>query len=318
MKLVFLDTLTVGEIPNMYLLNRFGEVSYYQTSRPEQILERVKEADVVITNKVVLDRNIIEQADNLKLICVAATGTNNVDKDAAKERGVDVKNVADYSTHSVAQGTFSLLLHLLNHLPYFDNYVKEGGYSQSEIFTHFGRSFFELNGKRFGIIGLGNIGGKVARIAEAFGTEVVYYSASGQNTNQPYLRLELDDFLKTSDIVSIHAPLNEYTANLINYNRLRLMKKSSILINAGRGGIVNEADLARALNEDLIAGAGIDVFEKEPIHPDNPLLRVVNKEKLVLSPHVTWSSIEARTLLMEKVGQNIQDFLKEKNLTLKT
>ena len=318
MKLVFLDTLTVGEIPNMYLLNRFGEVSYYQTSRPEQILERVKEADVVITNKVVLDRNIIEQADNLKLICVAATGTNNVDKDAAKERGVDVKNVADYSTHSVAQGTFSLLLHLLNHLPYFDKYVKEGSYSHSEIFTHFGRSFFELNGKRFGIIGLGNIGGKVARIAEAFGTEVVYYSASGQNTNQPYLRLELDDFLKTSDIVSIHAPLNEYTANLINYNRLRLMKKSSILINAGRGGIVNEADLARALNEDLIAGAGIDVFEKEPIHPNNPLLRVVNKEKLVLSPHVTWSSIEARTLLMEKVGQNIQDFLKEKNLTLKT
>ena len=142
MKLVFLDTLTVGEIPNMYLLNRFGEVSYYQTSRPEQILERVKEADVVITNKVVLDRNIIEQADNLKLICVAATGTNNVDKDAAKERGVDVKNVADYSTHSVAQGTFSLLLHLLNHLPYFDKYVKEGAYSHSEIFTHFGRSFF--------------------------------------------------------------------------------------------------------------------------------------------------------------------------------
>ncbi len=256
MKLVFLDTMTVGEISNLNLLDQFGDVSYYETTTAEQTLMRVKDADVIITNKVVIDRNIIEQSPYLKLICIAATGTNNVDKDAAKERGIAVKNVADYSTNSVAQGTFALLLHLLNQVSYFDKYVKEGGYSKSPIFTYLGKSFFELSGKRFGIIGLGNIGRKVAGIAEAFGAEVVYYSAPGQNNNQPYLRLELEEFLNTCDIVSIHASLNEYARNLINYERLSLMKKSAILINAGRGGIVNEDDLARALDEDLIAAAG--------------------------------------------------------------
>lgn len=311
MKLVFLDTKTIGAIPNLNLLEQFGEVTYYQTTSPEQTLERIKEADIVITNKVVLDATIIEQADKLKLICVAATGTNNIDRIAAWERGIPVKNAVDYSSNSVAQGTFSLLLHLLINIPYYDNYVKQGVYSQSDIFTHFGRPFWELTGKRFGIIGLGNIGRQVAKIADAFGAEAVYYSASGKNNQQPYLRLELEEFLNTSDIVSIHAPLNEYTANLINYDRLRMMKKSAILLNTGRGGIVNEADLARALDEGLLAGAGIDVFEKEPITAQNPLLQVKNKEKLALTPHITWASIEARTLLMEKVGQNIQEFLKE-------
>lgn len=311
MKLVFLDTKTMGDIPNLHLLDKFGEVAYYQTTSPDQTLERVKEADIIITNKVVVDRHIIEQAKNLKLICVSATGTNNVDKEAALERGIPVKNAANYSTHSVAQATFSLLLHLLNKVYYFDDYVKSGGYSQTDIFTHFGRTFWEINGKRFGIIGLGNIGRQVAKIADAFGAEVVYYSASGRNTDQPFLRLELDEFLQTCDIISIHAPLNEYTANLINYDRLRFMKKTAILLNAGRGGIIHEADLAKALDEDLIAAAGIDVYEKEPIALQNPLLQVKNKEKLALTPHFAWASIEARTLLMDIVGRNIEAFLKE-------
>ncbi len=317
MKVVFLDTKTIDEIPNMNLLEQFGEVSYYQTTKPEQTLERVKDADIIISNKVVIDRNTIEQAKRLKLICIAATGTNNVDKIAADEKGIAVKNVADYSTNSVAQGTFAMLLHLLTHLSYFDQYVKEGKYSQSEIFTDFGRTFRELTGKRFGIIGLGHIGRKVARIARAFGSEVVYYSASGKTYDQPYLQLELDEFLKTSDIVSIHAPLNEYTKDLLNYERLKLMKRSAILINAGRGGIVNEADLVTALNEDLIAAAGIDVYEKEPIASTHPYLQVKNKEKILLTPHITWASIEARTLLMEKVIQNIQEFIKEKDSIIK-
>jgi glycerate dehydrogenase len=311
MKLVFLDTKTMGDIPNLNLLDRFGEVTYYETTSPQQISGRVQEADIIITNKVVVDRAVIERAKRLKLICVSATGTNNIDKAAAQERGIPVKNAVDYSTKSVAQGTFAVLLHLLNKVYYFDEYVKSGGYSQNDIFTHFGRSFWEISGKRFGIIGLGNIGRQVARIADAFGAEVVYYSASGRNTDQPYLRLELEEFLQTSDIVSIHAPLNEYTANLINYDRLQMMKRTAILLNAGRGGIVNEAHLAQALNEDLIAGAGMDVYEKEPIDAGNPLLQVKNKEKLVLTPHVTWASIEARTLLMEIVGQNIEQYLKE-------
>ena len=310
MKLAFLDTKTIGIIPNQQLLDQFGEVTYYPTTSPDQTWERIRQADIVITSKVVLDEYMILNAENLKLICVAATGTNNIDKAAALKRGIPVKNVSDYSSNSVAQGTFALLLHLLNKVSYFDQYVKDGSYSRSDIFTHFGKTFWELTGKRFGIIGLGNIGKQVARIAEAFGTEVVYYSTSGRNTEQPYLQLDLETFLRTTDVVSIHAPLNENTMNLINYDRLKLMKKNAILLNAGRGGIVNEADLMRALNENLIAAAGMDVFSKEPILPENPLMRVHDKEKIVLTPHVTWASIESRTFLMEKISDNIESFIK--------
>jgi lactate dehydrogenase-like 2-hydroxyacid dehydrogenase len=316
MRLVFLDTKTIGTIPNMNLLEQFGEVTYYLTTMPEQTAARIKEADIVITNKVILDRATITEAEKLKLICVAATGTNNVDKAAAKEYGIQVKNAVDYSTNSVAQGTFSLLLHLLINIGYYDKYVKQGRYSKSDIFTHFEKPFWELAGKRFGIIGLGNIGRQVAKIAEAFGSQVVYYSASGRNNQTGFIRLELEEFLRTSDIVSIHAPLNEYTSNLINFDRLRLMKKSAILINAGRGGIVHEADLARAIDEEVISGAGLDVFEKEPIHEQNPLLHIKNKDRIVLTPHVTWASVEARTCLMKKVSNNIEEFLKESKVRL--
>ncbi|MFC5411914.1 D-2-hydroxyacid dehydrogenase [Larkinella bovis] len=309
MQIVFLDTKTVGDVPNLRLLEKFGPVAYYETTRPEQVVERIRDADMVITNKVVLDRATIEQASHLKLICIAATGTNNVDKAAAENRGIPVKNVMDYSTQSVAQGTFAILFQLLVDIPYFDRYVKGGSYSRNDIFTHFGRGFREIADKRFGIMGLGTIGRQVAKIAEAFGAEVVYYSTSGQNTQQPYPRLELDEFLRTCDIVSIHAPLNEKTANLINYERLSLMKPSALLINVGRGGIVNEADLTQALDEQLIAGAGIDVFEKEPISAQNPLLQVKNPDRLVLTPHVTWASVETRTRLMEKIAQHIEEFL---------
>ncbi|GAB4009389.1 D-2-hydroxyacid dehydrogenase [Spirosoma migulaei] len=313
MELVFLDVKTMGDIPNLTLIEKYGNVTYYQTTRPEQTLERIQDADIVITNKVVLNKSIIEQAHKLKFICISATGTNNVDKVAAEKRGIPVKNASDYSTQSVTQGTFAILFHLLVNIPYFDQYVKGGDYSKTDIFTHFGNGFWELNGKRFGIIGLGAIGRQVAKVAAAFGAEVVYYSTSGQNTDQPYLRLDLDEFLSTSDVVSIHAPLNENTANLMNYDRLKQMKRSAILINVGRGGIVNEADLAKALDEELIAGAGIDVFTQEPINPQNPLLHVTNKDRLGLTPHVTWASIEARTLLMEKVGRNIEEFLQERH-----
>ncbi len=311
-QLVFLDTKTIGDIPNLNLLEKYGQVTYHETTRPEQTLNRIKYADIVITNKVVLDQSIIEQLPKLKLICIAATGTNNVNKVAADKRGIPVKNVIDYATQSVTQGTFAILFNLLINIPYFDHYVKIGDYSKADIFTHFGKGFWELSGKRFGIVGLGNIGRQVAKIADVFGCEVVYYSTSGQNNQQAYLRLELDEFLRTSDIISIHAPLNENTANFINYDRLKQMKKSAILINVGRGGIINEADLAKALDEGLIAGAGIDVFTKEPISPKNPLLHLENSERLTLTPHVTWASIESRTMLMEKVGQNIDEFLQER------
>lgn len=309
MQLVFLDTKTIGDIPNLRRLEQYGQVTYYETTTPEQTLDRIKGADIVITNKAVLTGSVIEQSPALKLICVAATGTNNVDKAAAEKRGIPVKNAVDYSSPSVAQGTFAILLQLLMDVPYFDRYVKDGDYAKTDIFTHFGRGFWELTGKRYGIVGLGNIGRQVAKIADAFGCDVVYYSTSGQNNQQPYQRLELDEFLRTCDVISIHAPLNDNTANLINYNRLKRLKKSALLINVGRGGIVNESDLARAVDEGLLAGAGIDVYTQEPIRPENPLLHVQHPERLILTPHVTWASRESRTLLMEKVAQNIEEFL---------
>jgi lactate dehydrogenase-like 2-hydroxyacid dehydrogenase len=309
MKIVLLDAKTLGDVPNLQLLEQFGEFKSYETSTYDQTIERIAEADIVITNKALIDKEILQHAPKLKLICVSATGTNNIDKAAAAERGIPVKNVVDYSSKSVAQLTFALVLELINKVSYFDNYVKQGEYSKSDIFTYLGKSFWEISGKRYGIIGLGNIGRQVATIAEAFGAEVVYYSTSGRNNNQPYQQLDLKEFLNTSDIISIHAPLNEQTQNLINYERLSKMKRSALLINVGRGGIVNETDLARALNENIIAGAGIDVFEQEPINPDNPLLKLKNSENLLLTPHIAWASMEARTLLVEKVCQNIREFL---------
>ena len=317
MKIVFLDVKTVGSVPNLHMLEQFGDVDFYPTTLPGQVRERIEKADIVITNKVVLDQTAIEQAPRLKLICISATGMNNVDREAALKRNIPVRNVADYSSASVAQGTFALLLHLLNNIPYFDDYVKNGSYAQNDIFTHVERSFWELSGKRFGIIGLGSIGRKVAKIAEAFGSEVVYYSASGQNYQQPYQRLSLEELLKTSDVASIHAPLNEFTFNLLTYERLLLMKRTALLINAGRGGIVYEADLAQALDEGVIAGAGVDVFEKEPISEYNPLLHVRHKERLVMTPHSIWASIESRTELIQKVAQNIQDFITENEVLVK-
>lgn len=309
MKLVFLDAKTLGDVPNLCLLEAFGELVCYQTTSPEQVAARIAGAQVVISNKVMLNRQVLEQARDLQLICVAATGMNNVDLDFARQVGIQVKNVADYSTHSVAQLTFALLLHLVHQIVYFDNYVKQGDYTRNDIFTHLGASFSELHGKRYGIIGLGHIGRQVAGIAEAFGAQVLYYSASGRNTNQPYQRVDLPELLATSDVISIHAPLTEQTRHLIGTKELAQMKKTAILVNVGRGGIVQEQDLAQALDEGLLAGAALDVFEQEPIQADNPLLAIKNKHKLVLTPHIAWSSHEARALLIEKVSQNIREFL---------
>src|SRR6056297_717618 len=309
MTIVFLDASTVGDVPNLESLRHLGQVTFYDVTHPDETEERIREADIIITNKVVLTRGLMEEAKNLKLICIAATGMNNVDREAAEDLDISVKNVAGYASVSVAQTTFAMILHLQMNLPGYDKFVKSGSYSESPIFTDMGQNYHEISGMRFGIIGLGNIGQKVADIATAFGAEVVYYSTSGRNTDQPYKRLDLDELLSTSDIVSIHAPLNDKTENLISAEQLSLMKSSALLINTGRGGIVNESDLAHALDDESIAGAGLDVFENEPIKADNPLLSIKNKEKMVLTPHIAWASVEARTELIEGVKENIETFI---------
>lgn len=308
MKIVFLDASTVGDVPNLDSIKDLGDVTFYQVTTPDQTEDRIREADIVITNKVVVSRELMEKASNLKLICIAATGMNNVDREAADNLGIEVKNVAGYASVSVAQTTFAMILHLLQDLPRYDEYVKSGSYSRSPIFTNMDQNYHEISGMRFGIIGLGNIGQRVADIATAFGAEIVYYSTSGKNTEQPYQRLDLDELLSTSDVVSIHAPLNENTENLIGRKQLATMKQSAILVNTGRGGIVNEGGLALAIDDESIAGAALDVFENEPIKADNPLLSLKNKDRVVLTPHIAWASVEARTELLEGVKKNIKEF----------
>lgn len=307
-KIVFLDAATLGAVENIDVFSQFGEYVKYDFTASEERVERVKGADIVISNKVMIDKSVIDSCPTLKLICVAATGMNNVDLAYAAERGIAVKNVAGYSTDSVAQITFSLVLELLSHTAQFDNYVKTE-YAGSRSFTCMKYEYSEIAGKRYGIIGLGTIGRRVAAIASAFGAEVVYYSTSGANNNSEYRRVELDELLTSCDIVSVHSPLNDKTNNLIDYNKLSLMKPTSIIVNVGRGGIVNEADLARALDANLIAGAGVDVFCKEPVLADNPLLKVRNSDKLVMTPHIAWASREARYRLVNMIVDNIKSFL---------
>ncbi|MDR2814864.1 MAG: D-2-hydroxyacid dehydrogenase [Prevotellaceae bacterium] len=306
MKIVFLDRASLGDT-SLAPLEKLGALAVYDDTAGEQeVVERCKDADVIICNKVKITAPIMDALPKLRLICITATGMNNVALKYAAEKSIDVKNVADYSTNSVAQVTFALLLSLMHSIGYFDAYVKGGQYARSSLFTHYGRTFYELAGKQFGVIGMGNIGRRVAAIAEAFGAHVAYHSTSGKNLSAPYRLLPLNELLQTSDIVSIHAPLSSNTYNLIDYPQLQLMKPAAYLVNIGRGKIVNEAGLARALNQNLIAGAALDVFAQEPVSHNNPLLSVKNPEKLILSPHIGWLSVEARKTLIEKVAKNIE------------
>ena len=307
MKLVILDRATLGFDVDVSIFEKFGEVISYDVTKENETLERVKDADIVITNKVVINK---EHMDNskMKLVCITATGTNNVDLVYAKEKNIEVKNVAGYSTSSVVQVAFSMIFHFVTRLDYYKKYVDEGNWQKSEIFTHIDMPIFELANKRVGIIGLGEIGRDFARKAEAFDCEVVYYSTSGKNSNDEYKRVELEELLSTCDIISIHAPLNESTKDLLNYENMKNMKDGAILLNLGRGGIINENDLAKLIDEKEIY-CGIDVVSKEPIEKSNPLLKVKNKNRLLLTPHIGWASIEARTRLVNMVAKNIEDFI---------
>jgi lactate dehydrogenase-like 2-hydroxyacid dehydrogenase len=308
LKIVFLDAKTVGEVPNFRVLEKQGKLTIYEKTLPLQVLERCKGQEVVITSKVQFTADIMKKLPELKLICVAATGMNNIDLEAAEELKIQVKNVAGYSSESVAQLTFAMLLYLVNRIEYYDSYVKSGNYSRSDIFTHFGPPFWELNGKRLGIIGLGNIGRRVAQIAHGFGMEVVFHSTTGRNNNINYKRFDLETLLATSDVISIHAPLSDQTHGLINYERIKMMRPCAILLNTGRGGIIVEEDLARALDENLIGGAGLDVLSVEPPLPGNPLFSIKNKDKLLITPHIAWTSVEARQRLIDKLSRNIEEF----------
>ncbi len=309
LKIVFLDSDALIDSSNASLLEQCGDVTLYKDSSETEVFDRIGDADVIVTNKVYIGKEQIDAAKQLKLICIAATGMNNVDLEYSAKVGIPVRNAKNYSTESVAQVTMMQILNLVGKSSSFDEYCKSGQYSSSGFFSNLSIHFWELSGKRAGIIGLGNIGSRVAEILTAFGMEVVYYSTSGNPHSDKYKAVSLDELLSSCDIISIHAPLNDRTLNLIGYSQICRMKPTAYLLNMGRGPIVNETDLARALDEGAIAGAATDVFTKEPMPAEHPYMKMTHPERLLLSPHIAWASEEARYALIEKVAENIKSVL---------
>ncbi len=306
MKIVLLDTGTFGD-SDLTVFEKLGDIVTYRCTTSAQVKSRVVDATVIVTNKVVIDDETLSQCPMLKLICVAATGVNNIDLDACKRRGIEVKNVAGYSTDSVVEHTFSMLFYLRNRSRYYDDYVKNGEWQKSDVFTHIGDGFSEIRGKKWGIIGLGEIGKGVAKIAKAFGATICYYSTSGKHDDSEYERTTLSRLLEQSDIVSIHAPLNEQTEGLISHSELLILKDGAVLLNLGRGGIVDEDALSAIIDAKPIY-VGLDVLESEPMSTPHPLMKIGHKDRLYITPHIAWTSIEARERLLAKVVSNIEDF----------
>ena len=305
MKIVFMETDTLGEDVDLTPFDSLGEVVKYASSNPEQNAERIKDADVIIVNKVPMNERTLNKADHIKLICITGTGTNIVDFPYTNKRNITVTNVKGYSTQSVVQHTFALFFYLYEKLSYYDQFVKSGEYIRSDIFSHFIVKFHELSGKTWGIIGLGEIGRGVAEVAKLFGCKVIYYSTTGKNNNLDYEQVTMEELLSSSDVISIHAPLNDKTRDLIGEDELKKMKKSAVLLNLGRGPIVNEHALTKALKENWIAAAGLDVLTREPMSADNPLFDISDSTKLIITPHIAWATVEARQRVTQEVYQNI-------------
>lgn len=311
-KIVFLDTATLGNV-DFGPLKKLGNFISYPLTSPSERIARIDDAEIIITNKVVIDQEVMNRCPSLRLICIAATGMNNIDLEYASQKGILVKNVAGYSTPSVTQLTFAMLFTLMNRVHKADEWIKAGHYSRWNVFCCHDFDFTELASLRFGIIGMGAIGQHVGKVASAFGAEVVYYSTTGKNDSVPYRRLSLDELLATSDIVSIHAPLNDSTRGMIGKKELQRMKPDAYLLNLGRGGIVVEPDLAEALDEGWIKGAALDVFTSEPLPADHPFLRLKHPEKILLTPHIAWASHEAQQRLIDKIAENIRRYLHTKS-----
>ena len=310
MKIVLLDTATMGSDMEFSCIEKLGECVKYENTLSGEVSERIKDADVVVINKVQLGREVLKEARELKLICVFAIGYNNVDVEYCRENNIRVRNVPGYCVESVCQHTFALLFMLMENMRYYDDFVKDGSYSKSGVANHLGKPFFEIAGKKWGIIGMGAIGRAVADCAAAFGAEVCYCSISGVVRKEKYENVDLSTLLTECDIISVHAPLNEKTMHLIGEKELKMMKKSAYIVNVGRGAVIDEKALAEAIDEGIIGGAALDVFTTEPPEADSPIMNVKNKERIVYTPHTAWSSVEARKRCISMTADNIAAFIK--------
>ncbi len=313
MKLVVLERNSAGKDVDVSCFEKFGEVEYYPNTVAENTAQRVREADIIMANKAPLNETTLKDAPNVKLICLLATGFDNVDLAYCKSRGIKVTNVVNYCTSTVAQHTLLLALALSEKLAFYDDYVKSGTYSTQDRFSNFDRAFYDLEGKTWGIVGMGTIGRRVAGLAKAFGCKVIFYSASGKSTCTDYERVEFDTLLQESDILSLHCPLSDRTRGLINKDALLKMKETAILVNVARGPVVDTQALYDALIANQIAGAGLDVLEREPMAEDNPLAQIKDSTKLIITPHMAWASVESRTNLVQEVVKNIEAFLAGEN-----
>lgn len=313
MKIVVLERNSVGTDIDVTCLEKYGEVTYYRNTVREEVTDHVDDADIVIANKAPICEETIGTCENVKLVCEFATGFDNVDLAYCKSRNIKVCNVVNYSTNAVAQHTFAMVLYLLEHLKHYDEYVKSGAYGAQDRFSNFDLPYVELSGKTWGIIGMGNIGKATAKIAEGFGCKVIFHSVTGKSTCTEYEQVDFDTLLSTSDFLSIHCPLSDLTKDFIDYEAMKKMKNTALLLNVARGPVVNNSDLYQALQEGEILAAGLDVLEKEPIHPENPLGKIKDSNKLIITPHMAWASTEARERVVSEVCKNIEAFLNGEN-----
>lgn len=309
MNIVVLERNSVGPDISVECFEKLGNVTLYpNTVTIDEVRERVRNADIIVANKSPMCEESLKDAPGVRMICEFATGYDNCDLEYCRRRGIRVTNVVDYCTSMVAQHTFTLALALSQKLPHYDEYVKSGAYSAQDRFSNFDATFYELEGKTWGIVGMGNIGRRVARIATAFGCRVIFHSVTGKSSCTEYPQVDKETLLAESDFLSLHCPLSELTLDFIEKTALRKMKKTAILINVARGRVVNNTDLANALEKGEIAGAGLDVLEEEPLRLTNPLSRLKNSNQLIITPHLAWGSVEARMRCVEGVYQNIQAF----------
>lgn len=309
-KIVILERNSVGVDTPVDCFEELGEVTCYpNTTTAEEVRKRTKDADIIVANKARLNEESLRESPNVKLICEFATGFDNCDLAYCNSRGIKVANVADYCTDMVAQHTFTLMLTLLQKLPHYDEYVKSGAYAAQDRFSNFDEPFTELAGKTWGIVGMGHIGKKVAQIATAFGCRVIFHSVTGKSTVTEYEQVDKDTLLRESDFLSLHCPLSDLTRDFIDKEALRKMKKTAVLVNVARGPVVNNTDLYDALMNGEIMAAGLDVLEKEPLQLSNPLSKIKDSNRLIITPHLAWASVEARFRCVNEAYLNAKAFL---------
>ena len=307
MKIAILDKSTLGEDIDLSPVYALGEVVEYETTAPECIAERISDADVVIINKIKLNESNLSAAKNLKVICVAATGYDNIDTVYCKGAGIGVCNVPGYSTDSVAQVTLSMALSLVTHLKEYEGFVRSGEYSASGVANKLTPVYHELSSLTWGVIGGGGIGTKVAEIAEAFGCKVLVCRRKQEGK---FELADIDTICSECDIISLHVPLSDETRNLINADRIKYMKNNAIVINTARGAVTDEKALAEAIKNGTIGGLGVDVYSVEPFPHDHPYTEILGFDNVCFTPHMAWGSYEARNRCIRKIAENIESYFK--------